>query len=52
MRLTSEWKGTEHSVTVPAHKDLRVGTLSGILSDVANYLEMDKDELEKNLFES
>jgi hypothetical protein len=51
MRVTSKWKGSEHSVTVPAHKELRVGTLSEILADVANYLEMDRDELAKKLFE-
>ena len=51
MRVTSKWKGTEHSVTIPAHKGLRGGTLSEILADVAQYLEMDRDELAKNLFE-
>lgn len=51
MRVTSKWKGSEHSVTIPAHKELRVGTLSEILSDVAHYLEMDRDELAEKLFE-
>ena len=51
MRATSKWKGPEHSVTIPAHKELRVGTLSEILADVAHYLEMDRDDLAKNLFE-
>jgi len=32
------------------HRTLRVGTLSDILSDVASYLEMDKEELAKRLF--
>lgn len=51
MRVTSNWKGAEHSVTIPAHKELRVGTLSEILADVARYLEMDRDELAKKLFD-
>jgi hypothetical protein len=45
MRLTSKSKGLEHHVTVPAHGQLRVGTLSQILSDVAAYLEVSRDEL-------
>jgi predicted RNA binding protein YcfA (HicA-like mRNA interferase family) len=51
MRVTSNLKGTEHHVTIPAHKELRVGTLAEILGDVARYLDMDRDELAKNLFD-
>jgi predicted RNA binding protein YcfA (HicA-like mRNA interferase family) len=51
MRLTSEIKGTEHHVTVPAHDPIRVGTLSQILGDVAAYLEISRDELGKTLFQ-
>ena len=50
IRLTSDFRGTEHHVTIPAHHSLRVGTLSAILSDVAAYLKMDRDELEQTLF--
>jgi hypothetical protein len=32
------------------HKSLRVGTLSGILTDVASYLDASKDELAEELF--
>jgi hypothetical protein len=32
------------------HKALRLGTLSGILRDVASYLEMSKEELAEELF--
>jgi predicted RNA binding protein YcfA (HicA-like mRNA interferase family) len=31
MRLTSRIMGSEHHITIPAHKDLRVGTLASIL---------------------
>jgi len=34
MRLTTTERG-EHHVTVPAHDPLRVGTVAGILGDVA-----------------
>jgi len=50
IRVTSKLKGTEHHVTIPAHKELRIGTLAEILGDVARYLDMDRDELAKNLF--
>jgi predicted RNA binding protein YcfA (HicA-like mRNA interferase family) len=50
MRLTSTYRGDEHHITIPRHKNLRVGTLSGILSDVADYLQISKDELIRELF--
>ena len=50
LRMTSTVKGREHHVTVPMHRALRVGTLSDILSDVASYLEIDKEELANQLF--
>ena len=50
MRLTSSHAGVEHHITVPAHDPLRVGTLSSILSDVAEYLGMSAEELKRELF--
>ena len=50
LRLTSTFKGSEHHVTIPRHQQLRVGTLSGILSDVASYLEMSREEVVLSLF--
>ncbi len=50
MRVTSRTKGTEHHVTIPAHGQLRVGTLSQILNDLAAYLEVSRDELVEILF--
>jgi hypothetical protein len=40
-----------HDLTIPAHRPLKVGTLSAVLSDVAKYLGMDKQELIGRLFE-
>ena len=50
IRLTSTIKKTEHHVTIPRHKSLKVGTLSSILNEVASYLEMDRDTLVAKLF--
>lgn len=41
IRLTSVLKGREHHVTIPAHKDLKVGTLHSILREIAAYLELE-----------
>ena len=50
IRLTSTYKGTEHHLTVPRHKPLRVGTLSSIVNEVAAYLEVEKQNLVDDLF--
>ncbi len=50
MRLTSRVGGTEHHVTIPRHRDLRVGTLASILSDVATYLDRERDAVAEELF--
>lgn len=49
MRLTTAQRG-EHHVTVPDHGPLRVGTLAGILADMAAHFEMSRDDLMKKLF--
>jgi predicted RNA binding protein YcfA (HicA-like mRNA interferase family) len=49
IRLTTTTKG-EHHITIPAHKNLKIGTLSGILSDVAIHFEINKGDLIKELF--
>jgi len=45
IRLTSTYKDTEHHLTIPRHKPLRVGTLNSIINEVAAYLEMEKQNL-------
>lgn len=49
LRLTTTAGGAEHHVTIPRHRDLRVGTLRSILTDVAVHLEIDRDELAEQL---
>jgi predicted RNA binding protein YcfA (HicA-like mRNA interferase family) len=50
MRLTSKFKGSQHHVTIPAHAQLKVGTLAEILGDVACYPELTRDQLVRDLF--
>jgi predicted RNA binding protein YcfA (HicA-like mRNA interferase family) len=49
LRLTTDLNG-QHHVTVPRHDPLRVGTLSGILGDVAAHCRLTRDELLQRLF--
>lgn len=49
MWLTTTLQG-EHRITIPAHKYLKIGTLSSILADIANHFKIDKSDLVKNLF--
>jgi predicted RNA binding protein YcfA (HicA-like mRNA interferase family) len=49
IRLTTEQKG-QHHITVPDHDPLKIGTLSGIISDIAEHLSKSKDQLMKELF--
>jgi len=49
MRLTTRIREEFH-ITIPKHKSLKIGTLNNILSDIANYLEMDKEQLLVELF--
>ena len=50
LRLTSSIMGSSHHVTVPQHRSIAVGTLARIVSDVALYLELGRDELAQELF--
>ncbi len=50
MRVTSKFKGSQHHVTIPAHNQLKVGTLADILGDVASYLDLTRDQLLRELF--
>jgi hypothetical protein len=49
VRLTTTLQG-EHHVTIPSHKHLKIGTLSGVLGDVAAHLKMVKSDLAAELF--
>jgi predicted RNA binding protein YcfA (HicA-like mRNA interferase family) len=49
MRLTTHEHG-EHHVTIPRHDALRIGTLAGILTDVAEHAGMSRDDVAIRLF--
>jgi len=49
LRLTTQQHG-EHHITIPQHNPLRIGTLSGILADIATHFELSRDELTERLF--
>ena len=49
IRLTTTMEG-EHHITIPAHKCLKVGTLSGILNDIAVHFKISKSDLIEELF--
>lgn len=44
MRLTTSENGTHH-VTIPNHNPIRIGTLAGILDDVAKHFDINRQEL-------
>jgi len=50
MRLTTTQQG-EHHITIPNHDPLRIGTLAGIVADVAQHFDLNRDELLTRLFE-
>ena len=49
IRLTTKLSG-EHHITIPRHDPLKVGTLSSILSVVAEHFLTSKEALVKDLF--
>jgi predicted RNA binding protein YcfA (HicA-like mRNA interferase family) len=49
IRLTTKENGIHH-ITVPNHNPLRIGTLSNILSDIADHFQLSKKELLEKLF--
>lgn len=48
IRLTTFQDG-EHHITVPAHNPIKIGTLAGILADMAGHHEISRDELLRRL---
>lgn len=49
VRLTTQEHG-EHHVTIPNHQALRVGTLAGILDEVAEHFQLARAALVEKLF--
>ena len=49
MRLTTDEAGRHH-LTIPAHDTLRVGTLAGIVTEVARHFSLDREQVVLRLF--
>lgn len=49
IRLTTSRNGTHH-ITIPDHRPIKVGTLSGILGDIAAHHQMTREDLLALLF--
>ena len=49
-RVTRTIDADRHSVTVPAHRELRLGTLDAIVTDVAGHLGVPKSAVREQLF--
>ena len=50
IRLSSEIKGFKHNITIPSHKEIKIGTINNILNDLSKYLKINKQELIEKLF--
>ena len=50
MTVTLTAEGNEHQVTVPRHRDVRIGTLDAITADVATFLGLSKHAVRDTLF--
>ena len=50
IRLLSNIKDSEHKITIPDHKQIKIGTLNNILNDIGSYLKMSKEQLIHELF--
>jgi len=49
LRLTTTQLG-EHHITIPLHSPLKIGTVAGILGDVAAHFNLDKDDVISQAF--
>jgi predicted RNA binding protein YcfA (HicA-like mRNA interferase family) len=49
IRLTTNVNG-KHTITIPNHDPIRIGTLSNILNDIAFHFKISKEELTEKIF--
>ena len=49
LRLTTQENG-EHHVTIPRHDPLKLGTLAGVLTDVAQHFVMSRESVAERVF--
>lgn len=48
MRLTTLENG-EHHITIPNHESLRVGTVAGILTEIASHFDLDREAILRHI---
>ena len=44
-------RGSEHHITIPRHRELKVGTMSNIIKDLVDHLKMSREEVIGALWE-
>jgi predicted RNA binding protein YcfA (HicA-like mRNA interferase family) len=49
LRLTTQENG-EHHITIPRHDPLKLGTLAGVLADVAQHFAMSRESVAERVF--
>ena len=49
IKVTTEQEG-QHHIAVPNHNPVKIGTLTGILSEVASHFGISKEEVVRMLF--
>ena len=49
LRLTTIERG-EHHVTIPRHDPIKIGTLAGILGDVGEHFDLNREEVIVRVF--
>ncbi|MFZ1639935.1 MAG: type II toxin-antitoxin system HicA family toxin [Candidatus Contendobacter sp.] len=51
LRLTTQENG-EHHITIPRHDPLKLGTLAGILGDIAQHFAMSRESVLELIFKN
>ena len=50
MRLTRSTEEGEYHITIPKHRNLKIGTLNSIVKDIAEHLGISQDELAREMW--
>ncbi|HMQ78304.1 MAG TPA: type II toxin-antitoxin system HicA family toxin [Ignavibacteria bacterium] len=51
IRLTRKTTESEHHITIPNHNPIKLGTLNNILKDISMHLDINKNDLLRELFD-
>lgn len=50
IKLINKTLKVEHHITIPNHSPIKIGTLNNILKEIADKIEIEKEDLIKKLF--